>query len=57
MQHSALDLDASIRMVNLEDICQVSKAWSDGDGDMFTDQPGLAFSDDFRAKMAQATSR
>ena len=32
---------------DLEDIWPSNaKAWSDGDGDMFTDQPGLAFSDD-----------
>ncbi len=32
---------------DLEDIWPSNaKAWSDGDGDMFTDQPGLVFSDD-----------
>ena len=32
---------------DIEDIWpNETKAWSDGDGDLFTDQPGLAFSDD-----------
>ena len=49
------DRDGDLRADNLDKWPNDSNAWSDGDGDNFTDQPGLDYSDDCPSQHGNST--